>query len=77
LKKSFEPKAEAKRSQRLRAGHRRSKSEGQKEKQIKRFSRRSEAEFSSGDTEGGQAAGQADAVWRLSAISGECGKIRA
>ncbi|MDN3461086.1 hypothetical protein, partial [Rhodococcus sp. APC 3903] len=65
------------RSQRLRAGHRRSKSEGQKEKQIKRFSRRSEAEFSSGDTEGGQAAGQADAVWRLSAISGECGKIRA
>lgn len=30
LKKSFEPKAEAKRSQRLRAGHRRSKSEGQK-----------------------------------------------
>lgn len=31
LKKSFEPKAEAKRSQRLRAGHRRSKSEGQKE----------------------------------------------
>lgn len=31
LKKSFEPKAGAKRSQRLRAGHRRSKSEGQKE----------------------------------------------
>jgi hypothetical protein len=62
LKKSFEPKAGAKRSQRLRAGHRRSKSEGQKEKQIDRFSRRSEAEFSSGDTAGGRAAGQADAV---------------
>ena len=62
LKKSFEPKAGAKRSQRLRAGHRRSKSEGQKGKQIERFCRRSEAEFSSGDTAGGRAAGQADAV---------------
>lgn len=36
LKKSFEPKAGAKRSQRLRAGHRRSKSEGQKEN-LNRF----------------------------------------
>lgn len=31
-------------------------------KQIERFSRRSEAEFSSGDTAGGRAAGQEDAI---------------
>lgn len=88
LKKSFEPKAGAKRSQRLRAGHRRSKSEGQKEKQIERFSRteRSGVLFGGhrrwpGRREGGCSLARGclylQHFARLSVISGEYGKIRA